>query len=48
VTAPRILLAAAVAVVALGAAEAQTCRRAGSTVSCDDGRVGIFAGDAIV
>lgn len=30
------------------AARAQTCKRDASLVTCDDGRVGAFAGDSIV
>lgn len=43
-------LAAAVASQMLfaGAASAQSCRRAGADVTCDDGRRGLFTGDAIV
>lgn len=44
---PRLLAAAAMLLLAT-AASAQTCRRAGSAVTCDDGRVGTFTGDAIV
>lgn len=29
-------------------AAAQTCKRNGNAVTCDDGRLGVFAGDAIV
>src|ERR1700754_3454785 len=45
------LAVAAVAVIALGfigAASAQSCTRQGNDVSCDDGRRGIFTGDAII
>jgi len=42
-----ILLSAAVAGVA-APAMAQTCTRQGVDVSCDDGRRGIFAGEAII
>jgi hypothetical protein len=38
----------AVAASAASAAMAQACTRQGADVSCDDGRRGIFAGDAIV
>lgn len=31
-----------------GPAAAQTCKRDGSAVTCDDGRTGLFAGDAII
>jgi hypothetical protein len=30
------------------AAQPQACKRTGNAVSCDDGRVGTFTGDAIV
>ena len=43
----RNLLIAAVALAAVPAA-AQNCTRAGSDVTCDDGRHGIFTGDAII
>ena len=42
-----ILISALVAGMA-GPAMAQSCTRQGVDVSCDDGRRGIFAGDAIV
>jgi hypothetical protein len=38
----------AVAASAASAAMAQACTRQGADVSCDDGRRGIFAGDAII
>jgi hypothetical protein len=38
-----VLLAASVT-----ASAAQSCARNGSAVTCDDGRVGTFAGDAII
>ena len=41
--AAAVLLAASATVSA-----AQTCKRNGSAVTCDDGRSGIFTGDAIV
>jgi hypothetical protein len=43
--------AAAIAVIATtfaGSAMAQNCTRQGNDVSCDDGRHGVFTGDAIV
>ena len=45
-----ILFASLLAGFALAAlpAAAQNCKRNGSDVTCDDGRVGIFTGDAIV
>jgi hypothetical protein len=43
----RNLLVAGLVVAALPAA-AQNCTRAGSNVTCDDGRHGIFTGDAII
>jgi len=33
---------------AVGPAMAQACTRQGTDVSCDDGRRGVFAGDAII
>lgn len=44
----RFLLPPVLVVIAPAPAQAQTCKRAGSAVSCDDGRTGTFAGDAIV
>ncbi|MCK1636501.1 hypothetical protein IVA95_02575 [Bradyrhizobium sp. 157] len=41
-------LISAFAGAAAGPAMAQSCTRQGVDVSCDDGRRGIFAGDAIV
>jgi hypothetical protein len=43
-----LLLMAASAVGAAGPAMAQACTRQGTDVSCDDGRRGLFAGDAII
>jgi hypothetical protein len=42
------LLMAASAAGATGPAMAQACTRQGTDVSCDDGRRGLFAGDAII
>lgn len=42
------ILAAALTAGWAGAALAQACTRQGVDVTCDDGRRGIFAGDAIV
>jgi len=42
------ILISAFAGAAAGPALAQACTRQGVDVSCDDGRRGIFAGDAIV
>jgi hypothetical protein len=42
------ILISAFAVGAAGPAMAQACTKQGVDVSCDDGRRGIFAGDAIV
>ena len=42
------ILASALALGAAGPAMAQSCTRQGVDVTCDDGRRGIFAGDAIV
>ena len=43
-----LLLMAASAAGAAGPAMAQACTRLGTDVSCDDGRRGLFAGDAII
>ncbi|MDE5456834.1 hypothetical protein GWE18_29205 [Bradyrhizobium sp. CSA112] len=43
-----LILIPALAAAAAGPAMAQACTRQGVDVSCDDGRRGIFAGDAIV
>src|SRR5215475_5636927 len=40
--------AAALAVICASPASAQKCTRAGNDVTCDDGRRGIFTGDAII
>jgi hypothetical protein len=48
---PKIASVVLVSVVALGcatAAVAQQCTRQGNNVTCDDGRRGIFTGDAII
>jgi hypothetical protein len=42
------ILVATFAGAAAGPAMAQACTRQGTDVSCDDGRRGVFAGDAIV
>ena len=42
------LLTTASAAGAAGPAMAQACTRQGTDVSCDDGRRGMFAGDAII
>src|SRR5436305_14772589 len=42
------ILISAFAGAAAGPAMAQACTRQGNDVSCDDGRRGIFAGDAII
>src|SRR6195952_4451214 len=42
------LLMAASAASATSPAMAQACTRQGTDVSCDDGRRGLFAGDAII
>jgi hypothetical protein len=46
----RILALAllAAAVCTAGAARAQNCTRAGTDITCDDGRRGILSGDAII
>ena len=45
--APAVVMAAIVAGGA-GSALAQACTRAGVDVTCDDGRRGVFSGDAII
>ena len=47
-TLPSCLLIAAFAAGDAGPAMAQACTRQGTDVSCDDGRRGMFAGDAII
>ena len=42
------VLASLIALAAAGPALAQTCKRQGNDVTCDDGRRGIYANDAIV
>ena len=42
------ILTAAFVAAAAGPAMAQSCTRQGVDVSCDDGRRGIFAGEAII
>ena len=42
------VLMAAIVSVAAGSALAQACTRAGVDVTCDDGRRGVFLGDAII
>src|SRR2546429_8306133 len=42
------LLLSAVAVATASLAQAQSCTRQGTDVTCDDGRRGIFTGDAII
>jgi hypothetical protein len=42
------VVVSAISVASSGSALAQACTRQGSDVSCDDGRRGIFSGDAIV
>ena len=43
-----LVLTAALVTGAAGPAMAQACSRQGVDVSCDDGRRGVFAGDAII
>jgi len=43
-----LVLTAALAAAAAGPATAQSCTRQGVDVTCDDGRRGIHAGDAII
>ena len=42
------LLVSAAAVATVSSAMAQNCTRQGTDVTCDDGRRGIFTGDAII
>jgi hypothetical protein len=42
------VLIAAISAAGAGAALAQACTRQGTDVACDDGRRGIYAGDAII
>ena len=47
----KIAIAAVTSLIAIGimpSAMAQNCTRLGNDVSCDDGRRGVFTGDAIV
>ena len=44
----RAITAAIILVLTPGLAFADNCRRAGNAVTCDDGRTGVFTGDAIV
>lgn len=44
----RALILAVLVASAPAVALAANCKRTGSVVTCDDGRTGIFAGDAIV
>jgi hypothetical protein len=41
-------IALAIALLSLAPASAQTCTRQGNDVSCDDGKRGVFTGDAII
>ena len=43
-----VVVAAAIVAGSAGAALAQSCTRAGVDVTCDDGRRGVFSGDAII
>ena len=44
----RILAITFLLMFGLSAAEAANCKRAGNVVTCEDGRTGIFTGDAIL
>jgi hypothetical protein len=44
----RLMMAVLVLLASPTLALAANCKRAGSQVTCDDGRVGLFAGDAII
>ena len=43
-----VVIAAVAALVSVVPAIAQTCTRQGNDVTCDDGKRGIFSGDAII
>ena len=43
-----LILTAATAAAGAGPAMAQACTRQGTDVGCDDGRRGVFTGDAII
>jgi hypothetical protein len=43
-----LVLAAVILLVSPSLSLAQNCKRTGNAVTCDDGRTGILAGDAIV
>jgi hypothetical protein len=43
-----LLLSTAIILVSASPGLAQNCKRVGTAVTCDDGRTGILAGDAIV
>jgi hypothetical protein len=42
------ILMLAVSAAGAGAAQAQACSRVGAEVTCDDGRRGVWSGDAII
>ena len=42
------ILISAISAAGAGQAQAQACNRQGTDVSCDDGRRGIWSGDAII
>ena len=44
----RAAIAALIAAGGVGSAMAQNCTRQGNDVTCDDGKHGVFTGDAIV
>jgi hypothetical protein len=44
----RAFAAIAIALLCTAPASAQTCTRQGNDVTCDDGKRGIFTGDAII
>ncbi|HLZ04469.1 MAG TPA: hypothetical protein VKR55_20275 [Bradyrhizobium sp.] len=45
---PIAAFTAVIALLCVGPAAAQNCTRQGNDVTCDDGRRGIFTGDAII
>jgi len=48
VRALAVVIVASIVAGSAGAVLAQSCTRAGVDVTCDDGRRGVFSGDAII
>ncbi len=44
----RIFAVAFLLLLGLNVADAANCKRNGNVVTCDDGRTGVFTGDAVV